>query len=88
MTDHPPQVMTIERFEEMKRNANQATWFTAADSRKPVTLGFKMDEVNPVEANGCRKCGNILPAGAYCKGIDCPLNPNQKSRIKAQEGTK
>lgn len=25
----------------------------------------------------CGKCGTTVPAGTYCKGIDCPLNPSQ-----------
>lgn len=27
-------------------------------------------------APGCAKCGDVLPAGTYCKGISCPLNPS------------
>ncbi|WP_321799776.1 hypothetical protein [Burkholderia sp. BCC1988] len=30
----------------------------------------------PDSARSCTKCGaSDIPAGAYCKGIDCPLNP-------------
>ena len=34
----------------------------------------------PVDAIGCRKCGDILPAGDYCKAPACPLNPSMKGK--------
>lgn len=34
----------------------------------------------PVEATGCRECGDILPAGHYCKAPACPLNPQMKGK--------
>lgn len=33
-----------------------------------------------VDATGCRKCGDILPAGHYCKAPACPLNPQMKGK--------
>lgn len=33
-------------------------------------------------ARDCPKCGTELPPGAYCKGIDCPLNPAQAKASK------
>lgn len=34
----------------------------------------------PVDANGCKKCGDILPDGYYCKAPACPLNPSMKGK--------
>ena len=35
----------------------------------------------PIDATGCRKCGDILSAGHYCKAPTCPLNPSMKGKL-------
>lgn len=31
--------------------------------------------MTPISSVTCQKCSEILPAGSFCKGIGCPLNP-------------
>jgi len=48
------------------------------EARIFTTLAEFMEAYPKPDARECSKCGHRnLPAGAYCKGIDCPLNPAQ-----------
>jgi hypothetical protein len=52
------------------------------DTVKGVVL-FKIVTVEATTpaTRSCPKCNaKALPPGSYCKGIDCPLNPNQKAK--------
>lgn len=76
---------------EALRKAGQAVLdWTEAKHRPPVPEKFPCGETAHVRVHAlvelhqavnaatrdCPKCGiKNLPAGAYCKGIQCPLNP-------------
>lgn len=70
---------------EVADNIGSVTPFTiekplAERIRSYLDVCDTLEGNKPVEATGCRKCGDILPDGHYCKAPDCPLNPQMKGK--------